>query len=134
MSGRHFLAPLLKAGGGRYVLANAETGVILASTIELAQDSRSRTRGLLGRTGLDQGAVMIIAPCNAVHTFFMRFTIDVVFADRQGRVVKICRRLRPWRVGISVGGFAALEFSESAIERSGLKIGDRLMVRAQESQ
>ena len=71
---------------------------------------------------------MIIAPCNAVHTFFMRFTIDVVFADRQGTVVKLCRNLKPWRMGIGVAGFAAIELCAGAIDQSGVVKGDRLSI------
>lgn len=129
-SRRHFLEPLLKSGAGSHVLVNERTSQTMAEDIELAQDSKARTRGLLGRTGLADGAVMVIAPCNAVHTFFMRFTIDVVFVDRKGKVLKLCRRLRPWRVGVAAGAFAALEFASGAIDRSGIATGDRLAIVA----
>jgi uncharacterized membrane protein (UPF0127 family) len=126
----HFLEPLLEsgAGGAVHTLRHERTGRTLAGTIELAQDSRTRTRGLLGRSGLADGSVLIIAPCNAIHTLFMRFTIDVIFADRQGRVVKLCRRLRPWRIGFGLGAFAALELAEGAIDRGDVKKGDQLTI------
>jgi uncharacterized protein len=125
----HFLEPLLKATSAPPRLVNERTGAIIAGEIELASDSRARNRGLLGRSGIAAGSVMIIAPCNAIHTFFMRFTIDLVFADRQGLVVKLYRSVRPWRIRVSLGAFAALELAAGSIEGSEIAKGDRLSIR-----
>jgi uncharacterized membrane protein (UPF0127 family) len=122
----HFLEPLLTSGASVYHLVNQRTGVIVAQELELAADSKTRNRGLLGRSGLADGSALIIAPCNAVHTFFMRFTIDVVFVDRQGHVLKLCHHLKPWRIGVGVRGFAAIELAAGAIDRSQIVAGDRL--------
>ena len=124
----HFLEPLLNAGSVRPRLVNERTGAVIAGEVELAADSRARNRGLLGRSGIAAGSVMIIAPCNAIHTFFMRFTIDLVFADRHGRVLKLYRSVRPWRIRISLGAFAALELAAGSIERAKLVTGDRLFI------
>ena len=123
----HFLEPLLDGTAGRHVV-NERTGSIVAREIEFAADSSSRNRGLLGRGGLAAGSVMIIAPCNAIHTFFMRFTIDIVFVDRQGRVLKLFRSVRPWRVRVALRAFAVLELAEGAIEGSQIGRGDKLTV------
>jgi uncharacterized membrane protein (UPF0127 family) len=129
MSARpHFLQPLLTAAGAGYVLVNTRTGSEVARDLELASDSRSRNKGLLGRDSLAAEAAMIIAPCNAVHTFFMRFSIDVVFADRQGRVVKVCHHLKPWRIGVGWGGFAAIELAAGAVDHGSVAAGDLLRV------
>jgi uncharacterized membrane protein (UPF0127 family) len=127
-SRRHFLEPLLEAGRADLVFRLQRTGSTLAEHLELASDSKARTRGLLGRDGMEAGSVLIIAPCNAVHTFFMRFTIDVVFADRDGRVRKVCRHLKPWRIGTAVGAFAALEFPAGSADRAGISQGDYVEV------
>jgi hypothetical protein len=58
----------------------------------------------------------------------MRFTIDVVFASRDGQVLKLCPNVRPWRVAMAIRGFAALEFAAGAIDRAGLRPGDRLLL------
>ena len=126
----HFLAPLLGSGDVHGVLRNDRTGAIVASRLEMAADSKARRRGLLGRTSLAPDTALIIAPCNGVHTFFMRFTIDVVFTSRDGRVVKICPRLAPWRIGAAFSAFAALEFAAGSAEREGIVVGDRLSVEA----
>jgi uncharacterized membrane protein (UPF0127 family) len=125
----HFLKPLLTAAGvAGHRLVHQRTGLTVASVLELAHDSATRTRGLLGRDGLADDSVMIIAPCNAIHTLFMRFTIDVVFVDRQGRVRKLCPRLRPWRAAAAIRGFAALELPEGSIDRYDIVLGDSLTV------
>jgi uncharacterized membrane protein (UPF0127 family) len=126
----HFLEPLLKAATVRPRLVNDRTGAVIAGEIELAADSGARNRGLLGRSGIAAGSVMIIAPCNAIHTFFMQFTIDLVFADRHGRVVKLYRSVRPWRIRVSLGAFAALELAEGSIETADVATGDPLSIQS----
>ena len=125
---RHFLEPLLEADPAGQQLLNERTGEVVASEIELAADSQSRNRGLLGRSGLAAGTVLIIAPCNAIHTFFMRFKIDLVFADQNGRVKKVYRTVRPWQIRVAFGAFAALEFRAGSVDSVHLVAGDRLIL------
>jgi len=113
-----------KAPPGR--LMNARTGEAVADAAELAVTSASRRRGLLGRDGLDPGAALIIAPCNSVHTFFMRFAIDVVYVDRAGRVRKIVRALRPWRISAAMFAYAVIEFGAGSLDGRDVVRGDRL--------
>lgn len=101
----------------------------IASQIEVAFDSKTRNRGLLGRTGLPPGSALIIAPSNAVHTFGMRFPIDVVFARRDGIVVKIRAAVPRSRMTFALGGFAVIEFAAGETERSSVRVGDHLVVR-----
>jgi len=124
----HFLTPLLRDRTGLLALRNDRTGEILATAIEPAFDSASRRRGLLGRSGMAEGSAIIIAPCSAVHTFFMRFSIDVVFAARDGRVLKARRGVSPWRVAAAWWAFAAIELPTGTIERTGTRHGDRLQI------
>jgi uncharacterized membrane protein (UPF0127 family) len=122
----HFLEALLKGESDRLVLSIERTGSPLATELEPAFDSKTRTRGLLGRSGLAPGAAMIIAPCNAIHMFFMRFPIDVVFAAKDGRVTKVCHDVKPWRMAASFGAFATVELAAGAATKAGVKTGDRL--------
>ena len=124
----HFLEALLTAASVGHHLVNERTGSVVAADLELASDSRARNRGLLGRSGIAAGSVMIIAPCNAIHTFFMRFTIDIVFVDRQGHVLKLYRSVRPWRVRIALKAFAALELAAGSIDLVEIVAGDRLAI------
>jgi uncharacterized protein len=122
----NFLTPLLQAGSPRFVLRNERTGEIVATHLETAFDSATRRKGLLGRTGLATDAAIIIAPCNAIHTFFMRFTIDVAFVNRHGTVVRTSRHVRPWRIAIGLGALAAIELREGTLDRTRTQRGDRL--------
>jgi uncharacterized protein len=126
----HFLEPLLKGDTPRLALSiDRPTGATaLATTVEAAVDSASRKRGLLGRDALAPGAALVIAPSNGIHTFFMRFAIDVVFVARDGRVVKIARAVKPWRASLALRAFAVVELAAGAADRAGLRVGDRLCV------
>jgi uncharacterized membrane protein (UPF0127 family) len=124
----HFLAPLLAGRGASGALVNARTGAVVASALELAGDSRSRRRGLLGRAALEPGRALVLAPCSAVHTWFMRFPIDVVFVARDGRVLKLVERLRAWRMAARFGAFAAIELTAGTLAHGQLAHGDRVIV------
>jgi uncharacterized membrane protein (UPF0127 family) len=125
---RHFLASLLEPVPRRLTLRNVRTGLALATILETAFDSTSRRRGLLGRERLPEGTALVIAPCGAVHTFFMRFTIDIVFARQDGLVVKTRSRVPPRRLAGALRAFATIELSAGAVERSHTQPGDFLVV------
>lgn len=103
-----------------------QRGEVIASKVRGAFDSASRKQGLLGRDGLDEGEAIIIAPCNAVHTFFMRFAIDVVYVDREGHVVRVKENLRPWRVDGCWRGFAVVEMEPPRTRTREVRLGDKL--------
>jgi hypothetical protein len=123
----HFLEPLVLGAGSGRLFVEGRDGPF-AERIEGAFDSASRRRGLLGRDGLQKGSAFVLAPSNAVHTFFMRFPIDLVFASRDGRVLKIRPSVGPWRVSGAIGAFAVIEMPAGAAARAGVQVGDRLVV------
>ncbi len=124
---RHmFLAQWLDRRDAPYAIRNARTGLPLATSLEGAFDSESRRRGLLGREGLAPGAALVIAPCNSIHMFFMKFPIDVVFVRKDGTVLRTVANVRPWRIALSPRAFAAIELAVGSIERSGTRAGDVL--------
>src|SRR4051812_5866949 len=108
---KSFVSPLLGANGIQYVLENGGTEVVVADRLETAFDSASRRQGLLGRDVLPESTALIIAPSNAVHTFFMRFPIDVAFVRRDGQVIKVRSAVRPWRLTASLRAFAVIELA-----------------------
>lgn len=129
----HFLAPLVRDGSAGFHLRHEPTGGLVASAIETAFDSTARRRGLLGRQGLADGVALVIAPCNAIHTCFMRFPIDVVFAARDGRVLKVCPEIPPWRLAAALRGFAAIELPAGAARRHAIAPGDRLKLQREDT-
>jgi uncharacterized membrane protein (UPF0127 family) len=89
---------------------------------------RGRSRGLIGRDGID--GVMVLRPCRNVHTFGMRFAIDVAFCDRDGVVLRTST-VRPRRISAIVPRAAmALEAEAGALARWNVQVGDRLELKA----
>jgi uncharacterized protein len=121
-----FLDAILTAPRAPWILRNARHERVLARQIETAFDRKARNRGLLGRRNLADDGALILAPCNSIHTFFMRFAIDVVFVDRDGHVRRARPSLRPWRIQAAFRAFAVIEFASGALERSDTRAGDRL--------
>ncbi len=103
-----------------------DDGTVVCQSCRSAATFFSRLRGLLGRRDLDEGEGLLIRPTSSIHTFFMRFTLDVAFLDRDGRVVKLVPGLRPWRMSFARGARSALELSAGEIERRELRVGDHL--------
>jgi len=93
-----------------------ETVDILGVRAKVARTFAERAKGLIGTRDLAPGEGMLILRCNCIHTFFMRFAIDATFLDREGRVVKVVRGIRPWRPFVW-GGWRAVKVLET---RSGL--------------
>ncbi|MGW7361834.1 DUF192 domain-containing protein [Streptomyces sp. NPDC054841] len=92
----------------------------------IAASYRARTRGLLGRDGID-GAIML-TPCNSVHTFRMRFTIDVAYLDKELRVLDV-RTMKPGRLGmLRLRSRHVLESEAGAMAEWGLRPGVRLSI------
>lgn len=102
-------------------------GVTLAGTVELALRPLERMRGLLGRSSLGPGRAMYIAPCGSIHTFLMKFPIDVVFVNQSLDVTKILRNVRPNRiVSGGRGARAVLEMESGWLAADAIGEGDKL--------
>ena len=126
----HFLVPLLTTTAGAWELVVPRLERPLATRVEGAFDSKSRTHGLLGRSSFAEGAALVIAPSGAVHTFGMKFPIDLVYARRDGQVIKVRHAMPRNRMSAALGAFAVIELPAGTVERSGLVVGDRLEIRA----
>lgn len=113
---------------------DGRTGQVVAETVVAAFDSASRNKGLLGRDSMAPRSAIIIAPTSAIHTWFMRFDIDVAFVDRDGRIVKMRNRLRPWRLFGALRAFAAIELPAGTLASSGVEPGDTLLVESEALQ
>jgi uncharacterized membrane protein (UPF0127 family) len=99
-------------------------GTVVADRCHLAVTPWSRMRGLLGRASLAHGEAMLFRPAGSIHMFFMRFTIDAVFCDRDLVVLDIVPSLRPWRMASRRGAKVVIELAEGAA--AGVAPGDRL--------
>src|SRR5438094_428185 len=113
---------------GPFVVRNRTRGAIVASKVELADTPRARRTGLLKRDRLNAGEGLWIYPTQAIHTFGMRFPIDVAFIDRRMRVKRIYHQLAPFRLTstpqdvaarLELGGvYESYKLYDNAFERS----------------
>ena len=111
-------------------VVNATRNTVLGERIGVAETSWSRMRGLLGRSGLEPGAGLLIIPSQAVHTIAMRFPIDVVFVDRNWRVVHLRPAMVPNRLtAVHWRAQSVIELPAGVIAQTETAVGDQLSVR-----
>lgn len=108
-------------------VTNVTRGKILADRAEEARTFRARLVGLMGRRELRMGGGLHIVPCNSIHMLFMRFPIDALFLDRDGKIVRLFPALAPWRVtSLYRQAHSVLELPAGVAAASGTQLGDRL--------
>jgi hypothetical protein len=108
-------------------LFNQTRSQCIAAHVQEAATFFSRTRGLLGRSHLAQDEALLIRPCNAVHTFGMRFAIDVLWVSSSHALVGVCPDMPPWRISrIYWNAHYVIELSAGTISRTDTRIGDTL--------
>ena len=123
---KHFLEPVLSMRGP-WGLRIARSGEWLAASAELAGTSQSRRLGLRGRDRMEDDAALVIAPTQGVHTFGMKFPLDIVGVRRNGDVVSVQCSVRSRRIVLSLRAFAIVELAGGACGRAGVRVGDHLM-------
>ena len=112
---------------GRWLQAtNTSRGRPLATSGRRAANPWTRFVGLLGRGRLATGEGLQLVPCSSVHTWFMRFPIDVVYLDRSDRVIKVVLALRPFRFSWGRGAHSALELPPGTVAATGTAVGDTI--------
>ena len=107
-------------------LYGESAGRCLVPKVWRAVSAWDKMRGLLGRPPLAEGEGLLIESCAMVHTFGMRYRLDLAFLDPQGRVCKLVAGLPPARCAGSLGAEATLELAPGSLEQLQLKVGDRL--------
>jgi uncharacterized protein len=108
---------------------NNEKAELLIENLEIAESFFARAQGLLGRKNLSAQNALWIKPCNNIHTFFMKFTIDCVFVNKNNKVEKVFSQVVPFRIkGPVWKANSVIEFSEGFIEKWNIQAGDQLHV------
>ena len=109
------------------IARNTDTGVVIAQRVAVAATRATRRTGLLHHTSLPEGDALWIVPSRGVHTFGMKFAIDVVALDERGIVVDCVEHLQPWRIRLPRKGTAGvLELPAGWIARTGIAVGHRI--------
>lgn len=111
-----------------YIVRNASRSTTIGDRIARAGTSNERTTGLLRRTGLEKGEGLWIIPCEAVHTFFMKFPLDLIYIDRKHRIRKVVRNVAPWRVSVCLSAHSIIELPAGIIDKTGTQPGDQLEI------
>ena len=115
----------VRSASGVVVLVRGDGSTVCERCV-VANKMLPRMRGLLGRRSLPAGEGLLIRPAPSVHTFFMRFPIDVVFLSRAGEVLKVSADVGPWRARSCRGAHAVLELAAGEAERRGVAVGDHI--------
>lgn len=107
-----------------------EDGKVLLGEVRVFDRFGSRFLGLMGRKGLPPGSGVLLRPCSSVHTFFMRFPIDVVFLDKEDRVVRVLPGMKPWRVSPVVRNAVRVLESASGELSGKVRVGCKVQLRS----
>lgn len=108
-------------------IENTTRGSQLGDRLVFANTSWTRLVGLLSRRHLEPGEGLVLKPGGAIHMFFMRMAIDVIFADKDGQVLKTAANVKPWRVVMGPRRCRyTIELPVGVIEQSATVPGDVL--------
>ncbi len=125
-----FLSQLIRAREPRsseFLRAeNLTRNTEIGARIEIARTAARRNKGLLGRSGLNSGEGLWIVPCEAVHTFAMKFAIDLLYMDKSLRVVKVRHAVRPGRISGALRAHSVIELPAGTLAATQTQPGDQL--------
>lgn len=106
-------------------ILNVSKGAVIAEEAHLATSLGQRMKGLLGRDSLSFNEALILKPCSSIHTFFMRFAIDVLFLDRNMRIIKILQNMPPCRLSPIVwASKMVIELPAGKLNQTNTRLGD----------
>jgi len=108
-------------------IRNRTRDTVLGQEIELADTSAKRRTGLLKHTSLPPGQGLWIVPCESVHTFFMKFAIDLVYVDRKNRVRKVRHAVPAWRMSACLTAHSIIELPAGTARQTRTEKGDELV-------
>ena len=110
-------------------ILNQTKNTFLAIDATMADTPLKRMKGLLGRERLEEGQALILKPSNSIHCFFMRFTIDALFLDKENKVIAAVT-LPPWHLSrIYFRAILVIELPEGAIRKTSTQKGDIISLK-----
>ncbi len=112
---------------------NLTKNTLLADRADIADTSATRNKGLLKHTGLAEGEGLWIVPCEGVHSFFMKFAIDVVFINKKRVVTKVRPNMVKSRIALSIRAHSTIELPVGMIQKSQTAVGDQLELEKYEA-
>lgn len=103
-----------------------DSNICLIANVQKTSTAFERMRGLLARPPLKTGEGLLISPCSSVHTFGMRYALDLIFLDSSGRVLQLVQSLRPWRMAACFAAYATLELPPGTLAGIEIRPNDLL--------
>ncbi len=104
---------------------NVSKGTVIAQQARLASSLGQRMKGLLGQDSLSANEALILKSCSSIHTFFMRFSIDVLFLDKDMQIIRLFRNMPPNRLSPTVwGSKIAIELPAGRTSQTNAQVGD----------
>lgn len=108
-------------------IINKTKDTIVAEEVTVADTLLKRMKGLMGKREFREGQALILKPCNSIHTFFMRFSIDVLFVDKHNKIIDTIISLRPFRITrINFNASFIVELPPKTIQSALISEGDTL--------
>ena len=107
-------------------LKNKTKDQVIANQVLLADTFWKRLKGLLGTSSLPHGHGLLIKPCNSVHTFGMAYPIDVLFVDRNHRIIKIVEQMKSGKASMALSSSYVVELPAGTARQTACSIGDVL--------
>jgi uncharacterized protein len=107
---------------------NETRQTVLAEAADVANTSAKRRTGLLKHERLEPGEGLLIAPCSAIHTFFMKFPIDLVYIDKKRKVRGVRHAVPAWRMSACFTAHSVIELPAGTVKRTGTVAGDQLAI------
>ena len=106
-----------------------QDGQTIVANLRIADTFFTRFKGLMGTKELNEGEGLLIMPCNGIHMFWMTYSLDIIFLDRDYRVVYLIEGIKPWKVSPVVKkSTMVLEFPPGTIKKYDIDIGDRIYI------
>lgn len=109
-------------------MRNQTRNTVLGTAVDVADSSAKRRAGLLKHERLQPGEGLWIVPCESVHTFFMKFPIDLVYLDKKRKVRKVRKAVPAWRLSACLTAHSILEFPAGTAEETSTQVGDVLEI------
>lgn len=111
------------------MIINQRNNQIIAKRVLYANTFLKRLLGLMGKKTMQEDCALVICPCQQVHTFFMRFSIDCVFIDNHFKVLTCYRAMKPWRICKRIKqAYAVIELPVGTINKTDIRVQDTLTV------
>ena len=111
-----------------YKIINKENSQTLSAKAKVADSFLKRLRGLMFKKSIGEDEALIFYKAASIHTFFMRFPIDIIFLNKESKVIKICPNLKPWKMVFCLKSAITIEFQANKASINSLKIGDTLEI------